>query len=329
MRSFLKQYIVSIIFLSYAIMTGSVLQAKPVSKPPTSKLFIDFLLRAKYNADSTSATLPFSRAGNLILVQGKADTTEGNFILDTGCPSLVLNITYFRGYPITEAIEERSGITGSEFTAEQTTVAEFSLAGFKYFKIAADLANLGNIENTKGVKILGLLGVEMLKQFEMIIDFENNLIHLRLVRRKDAFTYSHAMLADTSAYDIIPFDIVENRIMLSSVIGGKKLRLILDSGAETNLLDSRLPEKVFNNVSLTGRSLLSGAGNTKIEVMKGDLRSLVIGNKVFATLPVLITNLEKTCFSFGGCVDGVLGFDFMSLTHIGFNFVTRKMYIWK
>ena len=310
------------------MMTGNMLQANPVSKPPSSKLFIDFLLRAKYNADSTSATIPFSRAGNLILVQGRADTTEGNFILDTGCPSLVLNITYFRNYPLKETVEERSGITGAEFTAEQTSVAEFSLAGFKYYKIAADLANLGNIENTKGVKILGLLGVELLKQFEMIIDFEYNLIHLRLVRRKDAFAYS-TMLADTSAYDIIPFDLVENRIMLSSVMGGKKLRLILDSGAETNLLDSRLPEKVFNNVSLTGRSLLSGAGNTKIEVMKGDLRSLTIGNKVFASLPVLITNLEKTCFSFGGCVDGVLGFDFMSLTHIGFNFVTRKMYIWK
>ncbi len=329
MQLSLKQYIASIVFLLYGIMTATILQANPVPKLSTPKLFIDFLLRAKYNADSTSATLPFSRAGNLILVQGKADTTEGNFILDTGCPSLVLNITYFRGYPITEAIEERTGITGSEFTAEQTTVAEFSLAGFKYFKIAADLANLGNIENTKGVKILGLLGVELLKQFEMIIDFENNLIHLRLIRRKDTLASRHSMLADTSAYDIIPFDLVENRIMLSSVMNGKKLRLILDSGAETNLLDSRLPEKVFSNVSLTGRSLLSGTGNTKIEVMKGDLRSLAIGSKVFPTLPVLITNLEKTCFSFGGCVDGVLGFDFMSLTRIGFNFVTRKMYIWK
>ncbi len=299
---------------------------KPVR---SSKIIVDLLIRAKYNADSSSATIPFSRAGNLILIQAKADTTEGNFILDTGCPSLVLNITYFRNYPVTEATEERNGITGAEFAAERTNVAEFSLGGFKYYRMAADLANLGSIENTKGVKILGLLGVEFLRQFEMIIDFENDLIHLHLIKGKGSSSSRHELLADTSKYSIVPFELIENRIMLSSEMGGKKLKLVLDSGAETNLLDSRLPEKVFNNVSFTGRSLLSGAGNTKIEVMKGSLRSLKIGNRVIETLPVLITNLEKTCFSFGGCVDGVLGFDFISLTRIGFNFVTKKMYIWK
>lgn len=296
--------------------------------PDNPKLFVDLLLRAKYNADSTSATISFSRTGNLILVQAKADTTEGNFVLDTGCPSLVLNITYFRDYPVTEAAQDRRGITGAEFAAEQTNVAEFSLGGFKYYKTPAELANLGNIENAKGVKILGLLGVELLKQFEMIIDLENNLIHLHLIKRRGS-SYRHEMFSDTSKYSVIPFELTDNRIMLSSVMGGKKLKLIFDSGAETNLLDSRLPEKIFDNVSVTGRTLLSGAGNKKIEVLKGDLRSLKIGERDVGILPVLITNLEKTCFSYGGCVDGVLGLDFMSLTSIGFNFVTKKMYIWK
>jgi hypothetical protein len=50
----------------------------------------------------------------------------------------------------------------------------------------------------------------------------------------------------------------------------------------------------------------------------------LIGN-----LPIVITNLEKTCFWLDGCADGVLGFDFLSLHKIGFNFVTRKMYLWK
>lgn len=294
-----------------------------------SKIIVDLLIRAKYNADSTSATIPFSRAGNLILVQARADTIEGNFILDTGCPTLVLNVTYFRGYRTTTVTEERSGATGSDIAAEQTEIAEFSMAGFKFRRVTADLTHLGNIENSKGVKILGLLGVELLRQFEMIIDFDNSLIHLHLIHRKESSSYQHAMLADTSKYNIVPFELTDNRIMLASEMNGKKLRLIFDSGAETSLLDSRLPERVFNNVLLTGRTTLSGVGNTKIEVMKGDLQSLKIGSRVIETMPVLITNLEKTCFSFNGCVDGVLGFDFISLTRIGFNFVTRKMYIWK
>ena len=54
-----------------------------------------------------------------------------------------------------------------------------------------------------------------------------------------------------------------------------------------------------------------------------------IGNKEIGSITVMVVNLEYTCFSVLGCVDGVLGFDFLSLHKIGFNFVTRKMYIWK
>jgi hypothetical protein len=43
---------------------------------------------------------------------------------------------------------------------------------------------------------------------------------------------------------------------------------------------------------------------------------------------VTVSNLERTCFADGGC-DGVIGFNFLSLHKIGFNFVTRRLYIWK
>jgi hypothetical protein len=61
----------------------------------------------------------------------------------------------------------------------------------------------------------------------------------------------------------------------------------------------------------------------------GDLQKLKIDGEEVGNLPVLVTNLEETCFSYSGCVDGVLGFDFLSLHKVGFNFVKRKMYIWK
>jgi len=208
-------------------------------------------------------------------------------------------------------------------------VANFSFGAANYYRLQADLANLGNIENSKGVKILGLIGIQLLEKFEMIIDYEKNLIYLHRIGRKESSSYRHEMLSDASAYNVVPITITDNRIMVQTVLAGKKIKLIIDSGAETNLLDSRLPDKIFENVSITGRTMLSGAGNTKIEVLRGDLRTLKIGEQAIESLPVLITNLEKTCFSYGGCVDGILGFDFLSLKKIGFNFVTNKMYIWK
>jgi hypothetical protein len=281
-------------------------------------------------ADSSTFIVPFNRAGNLILVKGRADTIEGSFILDTGCPHLVLNLTYFRQYPTTYAQdEEKNGMTGTVSSVLQTMIKNFTFGNESYYRLEADLVNLGHIENSKGVKILGLLGMQLLKQFEMIIDFEKNLIYLHRVTRKEASTYRHEMLKDTATYSTIPIELTDDRIIVKTELAGKKIKLIIDSGAETNILDSRLPDKVFENVSITGRVMVAGAGSTKVEALTGDLKNMRIGGQDIATLPVLITNLEKTCFSYGGCVDGVLGFDFLSLQKIGFNFVTRKMYIWK
>ena len=98
------------------------------------------------------------------MVQAKADTTLGNFILDTGAPNLVLNITYFRDYPTTYTADaEHTGVTGSAPTVTKTEIKKFSLGTLDYNRVEADLTDLGNIENSKGIKILGLLGLEFFK----------------------------------------------------------------------------------------------------------------------------------------------------------------------
>jgi hypothetical protein len=90
-----------------------------------------------------------------------------------------------------------------------------------------------------------------------------------------------------------------------------------------------LPNKIFEDVVVTGRVMLSGTGLKKIEALSGDMKQLKIGNKLISNLPVVITNLEKTCISYNGCMDGMLGLDILSIHKIGFNFLTRKMYLWK
>ncbi len=280
--------------------------------------------------DSSSCTIPFTRAGNLIVIKAKADTLEGNFILDTGAPHLILNITYFRDYPVTQIHDaEQTGITGSSAGLGKTNIKEFSLGSLDYINLEADLANLGHIENSKGLRILGLLGLDLFRQCELIIDYEQNLIYLHRISKKEAQGYRHVMLTDTADYRVLPFDLTDSRIMLSANAGGRKLKFVVDCAAETNVLDSRLPDKILEKVNITRRVMLAGSNNKKVEALYGDMQSIKIGKEEVKGLPVLITNLENTCFSYAGCVDGVLGFDFLSLHKVGFNFVKRKMYIWR
>lgn len=281
-------------------------------------------------SDSISCTIPFNRIGNLMVVKAKADTSEGNFILDTGAPGLVLNLTYFRDYPITSHDGEQASIGGSfGIGIQKTSVRNLSFDRFQYFNTDADLTNLGQIENAKGIKVLGLLGVDLFKQCEMIIDFEKSLIYLHRIGKKESSTYKHQSLKDTSLYRTFPIEMTDNRIITTTEMEGRKLKLVIDCAAESNILDSRLPNKIFDNITITRRVKLAGPGDKKIDALYGSMSNLRIGTLDINNLPVTVTNLEYTCFAKGGCVDGVLGFDFLSLHKIGFNFVNHKMYIWK
>ncbi len=321
----LKIYLVCIAFVSilqtYPGNTGHTINAathKSSIKIPTVTI------------DSVSCIIPFTRVGNLIVVKAQADTTAGNFILDTGSPGLVLNLTYFRNYPTTLSTDgEQSGITGSSPYIIQTSVKSFSLGALNYYDQQADLTNLGSIENTKGIKILGLLGFDLFKNCEMIIDYEKGLIYLHRITKKEAATYQNQMLDDVAAYNTMPIDITDNRIIVRSEMSGKNLKFVIDCAAENNILDSRLPDKVFNNVDVIRRVLLSGIGGKKVEAVYGNVKTIKIGGENINNLPFLISNLEYTCFAQGGCIDGVLGFDYLSRHKIGFNFVKHKMYVWK
>src|SRR3712207_7256954 len=54
----------------------------------------------------------------------RADTIDGNFILDTGAPNLVLNMTYFRNYPLAAPDGEKAGVTGAVASVYQTTIKD-------------------------------------------------------------------------------------------------------------------------------------------------------------------------------------------------------------
>ena len=280
--------------------------------------------------DSLSCTIPFYRAGNLIIVKAKVDTIEGNFILDTGAPYLVLNTTYFRDYPVTTVHDaEQTSVAGRSSALGKTTAGYLSIGGLEFFRIEADLANLGNIENAKGIKVLGLLGLELFKQCEVIIDFEKDLLCLHRINKKLPLACGHELLKDDPLYRTYPMELTNNRIITTVEIAEKKVRLIIDCAAESNILDSRLPNRVFDYITITRRVKLTGPSDKKVDALYGSLSLMKMGSQSIENLPVIIINLEYTCFADGNCADGVLGFDFLAQHKIAFNFVSRKMYIWK
>ena len=122
-------------------------------------------------------TIPLKRVGRLLLLEGTVDDVIGNFILDTGSSGLVLNKTYFRNYMIIDD-EEGGGVTGSTGVIARINVKRLIVSGLIYTNISADITPLGHLENRRGVKILGLFGMSLLKNLEIVIDSRNNELQL-------------------------------------------------------------------------------------------------------------------------------------------------------
>jgi hypothetical protein len=279
--------------------------------------------------DSVATVIPFNRVGNLILVQARADSIEGNFIFDTGAQTVLLNSTYFRDYPATTVSDmEQAGINGSHGSLSRITLGKLGLGSLSYKRQEADLGELGHIENSKGVKILGLLGMELFRDCEIMLDYEENLLYISRVKRREPILYTAAALLAAPGYTELSFDIKENYILVRTEIAGKKYQFVMDSGAETSVLDSRLPNEVFAGVEIARRVQVAGSTKKK-EAFFGTLALISVGGEKLKAVPVLVSNLEKSCFGQYDCVNGILSFDAFQARKIGFNFVTRKLYIWR
>ena len=78
------------------------------------------------DGDFQTLIVPIKRAGNLIIVEAQIDSLEGNFVMDTGAPYLVLNSTYFRDSPHVEE-QQSAGINGESAGSFTTVVHNFSI----------------------------------------------------------------------------------------------------------------------------------------------------------------------------------------------------------
>lgn len=267
----------------------------------------EIIYRAEPLGDFESLTIPLKRAGRLLLIEATVDGQQGNFVFDTGATGLVLNRTYFRDYQAMNR-ETAHGITGQLGLVERIKVDRVGIGDLYYLNQVADMADLGHIENQRGAKILGLFGFDMIKAFEIEIDFVQSQLRLyRIDKKGDKLdAHSNRFAADC----VLPIIGRKDVVIVKGEIGGEELRFCLDTGAETNALSSKADDQILEQVSITRRSTLRGAGSSGREVLFGTLNGLKVGDKQFSGLDVVITPLDHLSEVYGTSIDGMLGFSF-------------------
>lgn len=275
-----------------------------------------------YQGNFIGVVIPLKRAGRLLLLEGTIDNMIGNFILDTGASGLVLNKTYFRS-SMTFDDEEGGGVTGSTAGVARMRVKQLLISELNYTNVSADVVALGHIENRRGVKILGLFGMSMLKNLEMVIDVgRNELCIYKLDKSGNRLSPS----ASAVKFDVIQKIVEYHHVLfVKAVIGGKILDFCLDTGAESNVLSIDANKNVLEKVAITRRSNLTGVGEKGGDVLYGTLRDFSMGNRQMVPMETIVCNLDAMAQKYGFPIDGMLGYDFFVKGKIYINLVKKEL----
>jgi len=273
-------------------------------------------------AETDVLTIPLKNAGRLFMIEAIIDNQSGNLIFDSGATGLVMNRTYFRKYVKTN-VQNSNGITGPVAEVESINLGKVNISGLTFTKIPASLADLGHIENRRGVKVLGLIGLEYLRDFEIVIDASNNELQLHKI---DLHGNRVSETVKSFQPDISqPFEVFKNVVFLKGTIGGKILRFCLDTGAETNVISSHSPKAVLSTISFDRKSNLSGAGQKSVEVLFGTMNDFNFGGHQLKNMETIITHLDALNEAYGVQIDGMLGYNFLNKGAICINFTKKQL----
>jgi hypothetical protein len=266
-----------------------------------------FSVSSKALGSNNSIIIPLKRAGKLILIEAQIDSLEGNLILDTGSMKLVLNSIYFRkGQKAGGSIS--GGVTGKVQSVSKNRIKRLKMSEIYYENIDADMVDLGHLESVRNIKILGFFGLSLLKDFEIVIDLQANVLELHRVDF-NGNRFNIEMIRPP--LDIsLPLYNNNGILLIQAKINKGSYTFCLDTGAESNVLSSNLPDRALNTLTLTRRSILRGAGNEKVEVIHGIMNDFSIGKHRINGMQTMITNLRAMSDAYGIEIDGMLGCDF-------------------
>lgn len=267
---------------------------------------------------------PFRLAGRLIIVQGEIDGQKGNFILDTGSEKLVLNEKHF-GKGWREEKSGKIGVLGNVEKEHSCLLINLDWQGMSFKKIKADVIDLSHLEEQKNFPVLGLIGYEIVKDYELLIDFQQRQIVLTRTNEAGDRLDNFAMMAPP--VDSLPFSLARHMAVLDGNIDGHNVAFGLDSGAEYNLLNRKAGREVLRNFEAMQHTAIHDAGGrASTELPAGRLYQLSIQNLSCSGMPTVLMNMENLNRLLQSRLDGVLGAEFLANRRTIINYKKKKLY---
>jgi hypothetical protein len=263
-----------------------------------AKAQVDFVFSNAQKPDSFAVAFQVKDA--LIRVTADVNGKATDFVLDNGCPYLVINTRYWKNGVQQDSAVEARGV-GGEVNAGSVLIDSFNWHGLQkqQFKaIAADLPHLGD-------SVGGLMGLDVYKDYRVTFDFKSGNIF---------FTKGAAVIPipdSAIAPVIIPFSFSGHMPVIDCMIEGKKMQMGIDCAASPNLIAANLLPGI-KGISDLRNTILRGGG-APVSVAEGSIRELSVANITYRNMKFTFDNASLLQINQGRDVilDGLLGIPFL------------------
>lgn len=259
----------------------------------------------KHKAQSKLDKHQLTPFGNLMLINAYINGVKQNFLLDTGAAQTILNQKYL-DTKAQESISTMKGINNSIDDMDITTIESFVLGSIKLKSQKFLTLDLTHLEKDNKLPIHGILGYDVLKHYDLIIDYPKR--QLQLI--KPEFFDNIISKSQKNASDKVSFKMQKHLPVFSTTISNKPYLFTLDSGASANLIHTKTFDS--NNIMLSSLETteIKGASKNKSKSKKGSLSKMLIGKTLLLNSPTVIhdiKHLEQKEMQF----DGILGHPFL------------------
>ena len=268
--------------------------------------------------------VPFTLNGGLIIIQARINDSIGNFIIDTGAEGLVLNSKHFKG-----SIDESRGYYGVSGRGRTLNVRQNNnvlVEGLDFRDIKADVVDLSFLELKKETKILGLIGYNLLKDFEIMFNYRGRFISLSRLDSKGNVIDPMPFILDKK--DSLSFTLGNFIPVIDVTVNGIKKKFGIDSGAEANLLDLKRSKDIMTQFSPIRTIRLTGSDGNDNEVLAGRLYRVAISDLYrCASMATVLMNMGSLNRIYKVDLDGILGFEFLSPWLFSINYKKQQLYL--
>lgn len=270
------------------------------------------------------SVIPFRLADRIIVVQAEVSGVAGNYLLDSGAPSIILNARYFDDAAIrTRPLDHPNPLGAGGEMNDVRGATELTLAwgGIRMSGRRGLVADLSHLEKNLGIPVVGLIGQSELEPFLVQFDYPGQRVILTRLDETGTPVFDDRQAPPALT---VPFELAGHIPVIPVQIGDRRLSLGLDSGAAGAMLFTPLRDSLRGQYEIIERSEMKGADtNTQMGDVV-EVGRMAVGGIEYGRMQFRFNDIAGHTPPF----DGLLGYEFLANRQTAINYRKRQLLVW-